>query len=278
MGVRMITDSTADITPAEAKEFGLTVVALKTIFEDGEYLDGIDLTVEEFYQKQAMATVFPKTTQPTPSAFEEVFSRAIRSGDSVICVLISSLLSGTVQSATIAKEAVGGDILIVDSGTTTIGLRLLVHMACSLRDQGRTAAEIAAQLEQKKSDVRVLAVLDTLEYLKKGGRLSKTAAFAGTLLDMKPIIRVKDGTVEVQAKVRGTRSGYEKILEMAVEDGMDFTRPVCLGYTGDKAKFEPFAAQVVDRFKGLNPEVSAIGSVIGAHAGPGSNAIAYFKK
>lgn len=279
MGIRIVTDSTADITTDEAGRLGISVVALKTVFDDGVYRDGIDLTPEDFYRKQAASKNLPTTTQPTPHDFEELFRQALSQGEQVVAILISGVLSGTVQSALIAKQNCGdGDISVIDSGTTTIGLRILVDLAIQMRDRGAAAADIVETVEREKNRVSLYAVVDTLEYLKKGGRLSRTAALAGTLLDVKPLIALREGVLGVKSKVRGLRNAQKEVLKIASAEGIDMDRPVCIGYTGDRNGFEPFRLLAEEALGGKRPLVSTIGSVIGTHVGPGAAAIAYFVK
>lgn len=278
MGIRIVTDSTSDISTEEAAKLSISIVPLKTVFEDGVYRDGIDLTPEEFYAKQAAAKKLPTTTQPSPAEFEDVFHQALEKGDAVIAILISSVLSGTVQSALIAKQNCGGDIAVIDSETTTIGLRIIVALAISMRENGFTAAEIVRAIESEKKKVDLYAVVDTLEFLKKGGRLSKTAAFAGTILDVKPLIGLKEGLLEVRSKVRGLKNAKREVLRLAQADGIDHRLPYCIGYTGNREGFEDFKQLAGESIKESQPLVSTIGSVIGTHVGPGAVAIAYFRK
>ena len=279
MSIKIITDSTSDIGLAEARSLGISVVLLKTVFEDGEYLDGVDLTAEEFYKKQVEAKKLPTTTQPTPADFEDVYRNALEDeDDDIIAILISEKLSGTFQSATIAKQSFDRNIYIVDSGTTTIGLRILVERAVYLRNQGLKTKEVVDILEKEKSSIRLYAYVDTLEYLQKGGRLSKGAAFAGTLLNVKPLISLADGTLHACGKARGIKKAYSQVIELANADGIDFSRPTCLGYTGDPTPFQPFKDLVCQTYNNKITLTSTIGSVVGAHAGPGAAAIAFFKK
>jgi DegV family protein with EDD domain len=277
MGITIITDSTADILPAEASTLNLVVIPIKTVFEDGVYRDGIDLTPEEFYDKQAAARELPSTTQPSPIEFEELFREAADRGDTVIAILIAQTLSGTIQSANIARSNIGGEIYVIDSECTTINLRLLVYYALGLRDKGMGAAEIVAAVEKAKKRIKLYAYVDTLDYLKKGGRLSKTAAFAGTLLDVKPIIYLRDSELGVKSKVRGLKNAQKEVIRLALEDGIDTEMPIAMGYSGKRNTFEPFHDMAVEAVGNID-FVSAIGSVIGAHVGPGAGAIAYYKK
>ena len=276
MSVVIITDSTADLTGREREEHGIGVVPLKTIFADGEYLDGIDLTPKQFYEKLAAAEQLPVTSQPSPAQFEEVFAPAVQAGDEVVAVLISGKISGTVQSARIAAEAVGGGIHVVDSENTIIGLRLLVYRAIALRAQGLGAREIARRLDGEKKQIRLHALVDTLEYLQKGGRVSKAVAFAGTLLGIKPRIAVAGGEVVVEGKARGRQRGMEGVWKEVEKDGMDLSRPFALGYTGGDEGFEAFRLFVAGKLPGRAPMIGEIGSVVGTHVGPGAVAVAYF--
>ncbi len=277
MGITIITDSTAEILPAEAKSRNLVVLPIKTVFEDGVYRDGVDLMPEEFYEKQASAKTLPSTTQPSPFEFEELFSEAVNRGDSVIALLIAGTLSGTVQSANMAKSNIEGEIYVIDSECTTVSLRLLVEHALELREKGCSAVEIVTAIEKAKKRIKLFAYVDTLEYLKKGGRISKTAAFAGSLLDVKPLIYLRDGELGVKSKVRGLKNAQKEVIRLAQEDGIDTEMPVALGYSGSRETFEQFNELAVNTI-GKIDSVSAIGSVIGAHVGPGAGAIAYFKK
>jgi len=277
MGITILTDSTSEILPAEARKRNLVVIPIKTVFEDGVYLDGIDLTAETFYEKQAAAKKLPSTTQPSPMEFEDLFREAVERGDSIIAILIAESLSGTIQSANIARSNFEGEIYVIDSECTTISLRLLVELALELREKGLSAGEIVEELEKAKKRIKLYAYVDTLEYLRKGGRLSKTAAFAGTLLDVKPIIYLRDSELGVKTKVRGVKNAQKEVIRLALEHGIDTDMPIAIGYSGNRDTFEPFYELAVDTV-GKIDYVSAIGSVIGAHVGPGAGAIAYYKK
>lgn len=278
--IQIVTDSTSDITPVQARERGLRVVPLKTIFGQREYLDGVELTAADFYDQLAASDELPHTSQPTPYQFEQVFREILANGDQVLCVVISGKLSGTCQSAEIAREACGGaDIAVVDSNTTILGLRLLVDRALQLRDRGLGLAELADALARERERIRIFALVDTLEYLHKGGRLSKTAAFTGTLLGIKPIIGLKDGGLGVFGKARGRQRGFEAVFAQVERDGgIDLTRPVWLGYTGSREAFVPFAALAQRKLPAIALGESPVGSTVGAHVGPGAAAIAYFSK
>lgn len=280
MALRIITDSTSDLSQKEAETKKITVVPLHNMFGTQEYLDGVTISKEEFYEKLAKAEDLPTTSQPSPDEFLTHFEACKEAGDSVIVITISSKLSGTHQSAVIAKDMCEYEhIYIIDSMTATLGLYCLVDYAYNLGKQGLSTERIVKEIEDTKHKVRVYAFVDTLKYLKKGGRLSATAAFAGTLLNIKPIVEVKDGIVDVAGKSRGLNGAFKKVVELVEEaGGIDLTRPSCIGYTGHPSVMENFASYVKECYPTIQFPTVPIGSTIGVHAGPGACAIAFFMK
>ncbi len=278
MSVRIVTDSASDIRPAEAARLGIDIVPLKTIFSDGEYRDGVDMSPEEFYDKLEATRQIPSTAQPEPAAFLEVFRRALDRGESVVAVLLSSGISGTVQSAHVAKGICGGgDIHIMDSENATIALQALVLRAVALRDEGLDAETLVERLQEDKNKLRIRAMVDTLEYLRRGGRLSAVAAYAGTILGIKPLFSMKNGVLQALGKARGAPRAIAQIWEIVQADGrLDFLKPVCVGYSRDKALLERFLEYAKPFLKGHIPRISMLGSVMGAHGGPGMVGVAYF--
>ena len=278
--IHIITDSTSDITQAQAAKEDFIVVPLHNLFGEEEYLDGVTISTEEFYQRLVTTEDLPTTSQPSPEEFLTHFNRCKEEGSSAVVITISSKLSGTFQSAGIAKEMCEYDeIYLVDSLTATLGLNCLVQYAKILRERGLSAREIAKELEEKKHKIRVFALVDTLKYLKKGGRLSASAALAGTLLHIKPIIEVKDGIVEVAAKSRGLQGAYKKMMELTEEaNGIDREFPYTIGYTGDVNSTLNFETYTKECLKIQDITKIAIGSTIGVHAGPGACGIAFFSR
>lgn len=278
--IHIITDSTSDITQAQAEREDLIVVPLHNLFGEEEYLDGVTISTEEFYQRLSTTEDLPTTSQPSPEEFYTHFNRCKEEGSSAIVITISSKLSGTFQSASIAKDMCEYDeIYLVDSNTATLGLNCLVQYAKILRERGLSAKEIVEELEENKNKIRVFALVDTLKYLKKGGRLSASAALAGTLLQIKPIIEVKDGVVEVAAKSRGLQGAYKKVIELVEEvNGIDMEFPYNIGYTGDANSIQNFETYTREYLKKEDIVKIAIGSTIGVHAGPGACGIAFFKR
>ncbi len=279
MSVKIIVDSTADLLP-EIKE-QLTVVPLTLHFGDEEFIDGVTITKEEFYEKLVETDVLPTTSQATPSSFQSVFDEVKKNGDSAVVITVASSLSGTYQSATIAAYDYD-NIYVVDGGTVAIGGGILAELALKLKDAGLRAKEIADELEIQKKNIRIVAMVDTLEYLKKGGRISKTVAFAGGLLNIKPVLSVSEGEISMLGKARGSKQGNNLLVtEIEKAGGVDFTKPLLLGYTGLS---DALLQKYIEDSKALwemgtdKLRFTLIGSVIGTHVGPGAVAVAFFKK
>ena len=278
MGVKMIVDSTADLAPEVKDRVG--IVPLTVCFGGEEYIDGVTISHEEFYNKLVESDVLPTTSQATPAGFARLFDEVAAAGDSAVVITLASQLSGTCQSARIAAEDYE-NIYVVDSGSVALGAGILAEYALRCADAGMGAKEIAALLEQKKEDVCLIAMLDTLEYLKKGGRISATVAFAGGLLNIKPVVNIQDGVIHILGKARGSRQGNNLLVqEINKAGGIDFSMPILLGYTGLSdallLKYIEDSRQLWEA--GLDQvRYTSIGSVIGTHAGPGAIAVAFFK-
>lgn len=279
MKTQIIVDSTADLMP-EYKD-RVRVVPLTVHFGEEEYIDGVTIDHKTFYEKLVESDVLPTTSQATPDAFMKEFDAVKAAGDSAVVITISSRLSGTYQSAMIAA----GDyenIYVVDGGSAAVGGGILVELALRLVDEDLSAEEIARRLEEEKKKVVIVALVDTLEYLKKGGRVSKTVALAGTVLNIKPVLSVIDGEINMLGKARGSKMGNNLLVqEIEKAGGVDFSKPVLLGYTGLSdallVKYIEDSKHIWD--KGLEAvRYTTIGSVIGTHAGPGAVAVAFFKK
>ena len=279
MKTRIIVDSTTDLTP-EVKS-RVSLVPLTVHFGDEEYIDGVTIDHRSFYEKLVETDVHPTTSQATPAAFMAEYEKVKEAGDSAVVITLSAKLSGTYQSAVIAA----GDyenIYVVDSGSVTIGAAVLTELALRYLDEGLEAREIAQRLEEEKKRILIVALLDTLEYLKRGGRISRTVAFAGAVLNIKPVIAVSGGEIMVLGKARGSKMG-NNLLEQEIEKagGVDFSSPVLLGYTGLSdlllRKYIEDSRRLWEQ--GLDEvRYTTVGSVIGTHAGPGAIAVAFFKK
>lgn len=280
MSVRIIVDSTTDVQ--ESIRPRLCVVPLTVHFGDEEYIDGVTIDHKVFYEKLVESDVLPTTSQATPAAFSDLFRDVADAGDTAVVLAISSKLSGTYQSAVIAAQDYPERIYVVDSQSAAIGAGILAELALQAADSGMDAPSIARYLEQEREKVCIVAMLGTLEYLKKGGRISKAVAFAGGLLSIKPVISLDDGEIKILGKARGSRQGNNLLVqEIEKAGGVDFGKPLLLGYTGLS---DVLLRKYVDDSKSLwengtnDLHFSPIGSVIGTHAGPGAIAVAFFKK
>lgn len=280
MSVRIVLDSTTDLVPELKNRF--TVVPLTVCFGEEEYIDGVTIDHDEFYAKLIESDVVPTTSQATPEAFEKVFEKIIEEGDEVIAVTLASNLSGTYQSAVVAAAEFPGKVRVIDGKSVAIGSSILAEFALSLAEKGFSAAEIEKELLEKRENITIVALIDTLEYLKKGGRLSKTAAFAGSLLNIKPVVSVENGEINILGKARGSKQGNNLLVkEIEKAGGVDFDMPVLLGYTGhERYLLEKYVDDSRFLWEGnvKNLRETCIGSVIGTHVGPGAIAVAFFKK
>lgn len=279
MKTRIIVDSTADLLP-EIKE-RVHVVPLNVIFGEDEYIDGVTINHKEFYERLIESDVVPTTSQANPDAFMKEFEKAKEAGESAVVITITSKLSGTYQSAMIAAEDYE-NIYVVDSASAAVGGGILVELALQLMDEGKSAEEIAKVLDEEKDKIVMIALLDTLEYLKKGGRISKTVAFAGAVLNIKPVISLVDGVINLIGKARGSKMGNNLLIqEIGKAGGIDFSRPVLLGYTGiSDALLRKYIEDSKHIWEGNLEDVryTTVGSAIGTHAGPGAVAVAFFRK
>ena len=280
MSVRIILDSTADLPQALKSRF--TIVPLPLFFGDEEYLDGVTIDHKTFYEKLIESDVLPTTSQPTPDAFAQAYQAATADGSEALVITLSSQLSGTYQSACIAAEDFPGKVRVVDSLSAAIGAGALAQLALSLVDEGLNAEAIARELERQRENLQVIAMVGTLEYLKRGGRISKTAAIAGELLSIKPVIGIREGKVAILGKARGSKQGNNLLIKLIQESGgVDFAKPVLLGYTGlSDALLQKYISDSAQLWaESPSPlAVTPIGSVIGTHAGPGAIAAAFFAK
>ena len=278
MSVHIISDSGCDILPEEAQQRNLEIIPLKTRFGTEEFLDGVTISRPDFYRRMAASPELPTTSQITPFEYEARFQAAADRSEEILCITLSAGLSGCYQSACIAAESVPASV--VDSAGACSSQRILVLRALELRDAGLSAAEIAQTLEQEKPRVRLYAVLDTLEYLKKGGRISSAAAIAGSLLAIKPVIAIENGLVVVRGKARGAKNGAAMLNQLiTAAGGIDARRPFCLGYTGaEDHLLQAYLRDSAQFYAGLAEPlpVSGIGCAIGTHAGPGAIAVAFF--
>ena len=279
--IRILTDSASDILPAEAEQLGVTVIPLNVTLEDGTVLrDGVDMTPSAYYEILAGCRKLPTTSQPSPELFENFFLEAAAAGDEVIGIFLSHALSGTYQCAKLAADMANVDnVLFVDSGHVCLSEALLVRLAVQLRDSGKTAGQIAAILEHAKEHLHLVAAIDDLKYLRKGGRLPAAVAVAGGMLGIKPLITIQDGRVAMAGKARGLPGAYVALFKKVEEmGGISPAFPALAGYTVSPREVTPIQTYLRDNLQQEDLLVRQIGCVIGTHAGPGAFGIAFFDK
>lgn len=277
--IRIVVDSSSDYSQEEIKEKNLDLVSLSISFENETFIEGVNLTREEFYTKLEKAEVFPKTSQPSPQAFLEVFEDAKEKGDEVICITLSSALSGTYQSAMIAKEMAEYDsIYVIDSSTATYCIKILADYALKLVAENKTVPEIVEEILKLKKRVRVIAALDTLEYLYKGGRLNKTTATIGELVRVKPVITIAEtGEIEVLSKALGKPKAMRNLLSILEDVEIDEQFPIYTGYTSGTENVEKLEVELAQ--KGIKSDARLqIGMTIGTHVGKGVFGILFVTK
>lgn len=269
--IRILVDSSADFTAQELKERNMELVPISITLDGKSYRDGIDITKNELYEMLTKTDDFPKTSQPSPQDFLDVFEDVKEKGDSVIFLSLSSGLSGTFQSATLAKSMAEYDeIYLVDTLSATHAIRILAEHALKLRDEGKDAATIAAELEDLKSRIVILAAVDTLEFLYKGGRLNKATAAVGELANLKPIVTVNaEGKVSVVAKCLGRNKALASLTKMISEKEIDTNFPVYSLYAYGEENTEKLEEKLVAAGISIS-ERQQIGATIGSHVGPGA--------
>lgn len=287
MAVRIITDSASDITREDVAAAGnpaLAVLPLSITFGNTTYEDGVNLSHQRFYELLIEGDDLPMTGQVNPYAFEQAIGEARAAGDEVIVITLSGKLSGTNASANTAAASFDSGVYVVDSKNVTVGERVLVDYALRLVGEGLSAVDIATALEQAREDIYVVGLLDTLEYLRRGGRIPASAAALGKLLSIKPVITIEDGAVELLGKARGSKNG-RNLLTQQVETagGIDFAMPIALGYAGlDDALLRKYIEDSrhiwEDHIALEDLPVHSVGATIGTHVGPGAIALAFFKQ
>jgi DegV family protein with EDD domain len=274
----IITDSASDIVDNQRED--LMILPVNITFGEEEFQDGVTLTHRMFYEKLVESDELPVTSQVPPFAFEEAYEKVKAAGGQAIVITLSSKLSGTYQSANIAAGRYEDVVRVIDSENASIGERALVEYALRLKDQGASFDEIGETLERDKTRIRLIALLDTLEYLKKGGRISKAAAVAGSLLSIKPVIAVQRGEVVVLGKARGSKQGNNLLAEQIRQGGgIDYEKPFFLGYTGlSDAMLQKYIADNEALWKGFvdSLDTASVGGTIGTHIGPGAIGVAFF--
>lgn len=291
--IRIVTDSASDIDMKAAGELGIICIPLTVSFGREEFKENIELSKTEFYKRLMTDKESPQTSQVPPYAFEQVFREAKEAGDDIIAILLSSRLSGTYQSARIAKESVydsegisNGDgsgkssCYVIDSRSASAGQQLLAEYAAKLREEGSTAREIVKQLRALRSRIQLYACVNTLEYLYRGGRISRAAATIGTMIHIKPILYVNEyGEVELAARVRGNQKAVTNILERIKKEPPDERYPIYIMYSyADEGARHLRKAVRMAGYQVRMKHVIHVGAVIGSHVGPYAYGVVYVRK
>lgn len=282
MGLQIITDSTAEISQADARRLGITVIPLSVNFEETEYLDGVSITVQDFYAKLKAATVLPKTSQATPERFVQAIQNLHKqsSSDEILIITLSSSLSGTYQSALIAQSLVPeAKVTLFDSRQVSFALKSLVEVAITMRDQGKSLQQIVDELHVLREKVVLYAVIDDLTYLKMGGRISGPLASIGSMLKLKPIITIQEGLVKIAHKTLGSIKAQEWIIAQYLNDQKDLSKPRYVAHSDALSTLQQFVSLCQRRITDFpaNLPVADIGITIGTHAGPGCVGMSYFR-
>ena len=282
MAIQIITDSASDVRPGEYSN--ITVLPMHICFGDEDFKDGYDLSHEEFYNKLIETDVLPTTSQIPPYDFSEAIRPIREQGDEVLIITMSAKLSGTYQSAVLAASEFADGVAVVDSSNATMGEKALICYALQRIEQGTSLTALADELNTAKDRIRLIALLDTLEYLKKGGRLSAGAATVGELLSIKPVLSITEGDINVLGKAHGSKNGHNLLIRYTEESGgIDFSMPLFLGYTGLSDRLlqkyiKDSHALWEEHMTADSLPILSVGATIGTHAGPGAIAVAFFAK
>ncbi len=278
--IKLLVDSASDIDLTEARDLGIELIPMLITIGEKEYSDGVDLSHKEFFEKLIESDELPQTSQINECRFDERFSALTANGDDVIAIVLSSKLSGTYDCACRAAQKYDGKVRVIDSLNASAGERILCMHAVKLINEGRlSAAEIVDELNIKKTKIRFLALLGTLEYLKKGGRISSVVAFAGEMFSIKPVVSVTDGEVKLVGKAMGSKRGSNLLSQFIDKYGVNFDMPFALVYSGLTDEF--LTKYITDSEKlwvGKTDYLPKylIGSTIGTHIGPGAIGVAFF--
>lgn len=282
MAVKLVIDSASDISKKEAEELGIHMLSMTILFGDRTYIDGVDLTGREFFEKLIETDELPTTSQINMFQFEECFSELTSDGSDVVAITLSSKLSGTYAGAVSAAGAFPGKVFVVDSCNASLGERILIQYAVRLLREGATAKELVVSLEEARKKIKLLALLDTLEYLQKGGRIPAVIAMSGSVLQIKPVISIMDGEVKMIGKAMGSKKGNNLLMQLIGKSGgIDFQMPYATAYSGmDDGLLQKYLKDSASIWEDELDHVPSycIGSTIGTHIGPGAIAVAFFAK
>lgn len=281
MPTKILIDSGSDINKIEAEKLGITLLPIEVNFGGETYMDGDTILAHEFYEKLESAKELPKTSQINNYRFNEEFTKHTADGSDIVYLSLSSKISGTYNNARLTAEDFNGKVCVVDTLNASTGMRVLVEYAIRLRDQGLNATRIAEELEKVKGKVRVVAMIDTLKYLKMGGRISGAAALIGGMLSIKPMIGVIDGEIKVIGKCVGTKKAFAYINDQVKKEGVDLSMPHAYINSGnDLSNYNSFITTTEEIYgvNHLNIAGHTLGATIGTHIGSGAVGVAYFAK
>ncbi len=280
--IKIVIDSAEGIGEKEAKALGVTMLPMEITFGETTYLDGVDLQPEHFYEMLVESNELPKTSLVNQYRWEECFEESLKTCDEVIAITLSSKLSGTYAAAKNAAASFEGKVFVVDSLNATAGERLLCEYALRLVGEGLSAKDIVATLDEKKKKIKVMAVIATLEYLKKGGRISAAVALAGAVFSIKPVVAVVDGEVKVVGKAIGSKKGNNLLNKLVEESGgIDFSMPYSTLWSGmDGSVLDKYIADSAALWQGKTEALPKhiLSATIGTHIGPGAVGVAFFSK
>jgi DegV family protein with EDD domain len=278
MAVRIVTDSTSDLPPALAEELGISVVPLTVFFGDEALLDGIEVTPHDFYDRLKAAPSVPKTSQPSAELFEEAYREAAQNGDEFVSIHLSSKMSGTLNAASVAREAVSPDIHVdlIDSYNVSLGLGLIVLEAARAAQAGGTREQVVAATRGAMERVSIHVCLDTLEYLQKGGRIGRARGMLGSVLSIKPILSVQDGEVSPTERVRTRGKAVERIFEIA--SGMGRAKDMWVACSGNDDEALAFMERLRPHLPHTELMLGYLGPVVGVYAGPGAIGVAALER
>lgn len=281
MAIKILIDSASDITLEEAREYGVELISMYVTVDGKDYLDAVDLTGKDFYDLLEKCNDIPKTSLITPNRFLEKYQEMTKNGDQVLVITMSSKLSGTYNSAVLAAEEFADQVFVIDSLNVAAGERILLERALQLIQNNLTILEIIDKLNKEKQKVNMFAIINTLKYLKKGGRLSSVAAIAGELLFVKPIMKISEGVIKTLGNAIGAKKANALMNKMIEHTGINFDKPYCLVWSGlDDSGIDKYIKESKSIWEKHTNKISKylIGSTIGTHVGPGVIGFAFFEK
>jgi DegV family protein with EDD domain len=274
--LHIVTDSTADFTPEQGRDLGVTVVPLTVRFGDQEFRDGVDMTADQFYERLHSSNVMPTTSQPPPEQFAETYRGLLAAADdAVLSIHISGKFSGTVQSAQIAAAELGDRVTIVDSGSVSVGIQFLVRAALRDLASGKDAATIVRNTEARRDRVEIFVLLDTLTYAQRGGRIGRAQAFLGGVLNVKPLLHVVDGELNPHSRLRSRQQGIARMLDLINAEGA--LEAVGTMHSDAPELLEEARQRLVAAYPELDLVAGQLGPVVGTYTGPKAIGIAFMR-